>query len=61
MKAFIKQCIEKEMKYHDIVDEVKRETISQMLIITRGNQTKASTEFGVHSGTVRKLAKGEKK
>ena len=61
MKAYISEQLNAGKKYNETLEEVKREMVSQMLFLTRGNQTEAARMFDANSGTMRKYAKGEKK
>ena len=61
MKAYIAAQIEEGKTYTEILNEVKREMISQMLVKSRGNQTLAAEMFGANRGTIRKYAKVVKK
>ena len=61
MKAYISERLDAGKKYNEILEEVKREMVSQMLVRTRGNQTEEARMFDANRGTMRKYAKGEKK
>ena len=61
MKAYIEEQLNAGKKYNEILEEVKREMASQMLVRTRGNQTETARLFDASRGTMRKWAKGEKK
>ena len=61
MKAYISEQLNAGKKYNEILEEVKREMVSQMLVRTHGNQTEAARLFDANRGTMRKCAKGEKK
>lgn len=57
MKETIKQMLANEAKYHDIIEGVTEEVISQALVKTRGNQTLAADLLGMNRGTFRKYLK----
>ena len=57
MKAYIAEQLNAGKKYKEILEEVKREMVSQMLVLTRGNQTEAARLFYANSGTMRKWCK----
>ena len=61
MKAYISEQLNAGKKYNEILEEVKREMVSQMLVRTRGNQTEAARLLDANRRTMRKWAKGEKK
>ena len=61
MKAYISEQLDAGKKYNEILEEVKREMVSQMLVRTSGNQTEAARLFDANRGTMLKWAKGEKK
>ena len=61
MKAYIAEQLNAGKKYNEILEEVKREMVSQMLVRARGNQTEAARLFDANRGTMRKYAKGENK
>lgn len=57
MKAYISEQLNAGKKYNEILEEVKREMVSQMLVRTRGNQTEASRLFDANRATMRKWCK----
>ena len=57
MKAYISEQLNAGKKYNEILEEVKREIVSQMLVRTRGNQIEAARLFDANSGTMRKWRK----
>ena len=57
MKAYIEEQLNAGKKYNEILEEVKREMVSQMLVRTRGNQTEAALLFDANRGTMRKWCK----
>ena len=57
MKAYIAEQLDAGKKYNEILEEVKREIVSQMLVRTRGNQTEAARLFDANRGTMRKWCK----
>lgn len=61
MKAYIEEQLNAGKKYSEILEDVRREVVSQMLVRTRGNKTEAARLLDANRGTMRKYAKGEKK
>ena len=61
MKACIAEQLNAGKKYNEILEEVKREMVSRMLVRTRGNQTEAARLLDANRGAMRKWAKGEGK
>ena len=57
MKAYISEQLNAGKKYNEILEEVKREMVSQMLVRARGNQTAAARLFDANRGTMRKWGK----
>ena len=57
MKAYITEQLNAGKKYNEILEEVKREIVSQMLVRTRGNQTEAARLFDANRATMRKWSK----
>ena len=57
MKAYIEDQLNAGKKYNEILEEVKREMVSQMLVCTRGNQTEAARLLDANRGTMRKWNK----
>ena len=61
MKAYITEQLNAGKKYNEIIEEVKREMVSQMLARTRGNQTDAARLLDASRNTMMKWAKGDRK
>ena len=57
MKAYIAEQLNAGKKYNEILEEVRREMVSQVLIRARGNQTEAARLFGANRATMRKWSK----
>lgn len=57
MKAYITEQLNAGKKYNEILEEVKREMVSQMLVRTHGNQTEAARLFDANRATMRKWSK----
>ena len=57
MKTYITEHLNAGKKYNEILEEVKREMVSQMLVRTHGNQTEAARFFDANRGTMRKWCK----
>ena len=57
MKAYIAEQLNAGKKYNEILEEVKREIVSQMLVRTLGNQTEAARLLDASRVTVRKFCK----
>ena len=57
MKAYISEQLNAGKKYNEILEEVKREMVSQMLVRTSGNQTEAARLFDANRATMRKWSK----
>lgn len=54
MKDYIAEQLNAGKKYNEILEEVKREIVSQMLVRTHVNQTEAARLFDANRGTMRK-------
>ena len=57
MKAYIIEQLNAGKKYNEILEEVKREMVGQMLVRTHGNQTEAARSFDANRATMRKWGK----
>ena len=57
MKTYITEHLNAGNKYNEILEEVKREIVSQMLVRARGNQTEAARLFDANRATMRKWSK----
>jgi len=57
MKSHIAEQLNSGKTFNEIIVEVKREMVSQMLVRTYGNQTDAARRFGAGRSTIQKWAK----